>query len=155
MTKKVEKEGKGVYKRRVQFAFSAARVDDSGRKPRLISFSTAHVDDSEYVPRLIIFDNYYGEVVFGVETLTDDGVVANLGELRELVDSVVAVLDHTSLDGSIVPYPSTCEVLARWIYSAVQESLEERTFPKDVKLIEVTLWEAEGGVTYAQPAEGS
>jgi 6-pyruvoyltetrahydropterin/6-carboxytetrahydropterin synthase len=112
------------------------------------SFEAAHSLSWHEKCREVHGHSYHVEVVVGAETLDENGIVMDLGELKALLGRALAVVDHTNLDDWdwLLPYP-TAEVIAAWFYRWVGGRL--RSKQPHVCMVEVTVWETDdGGVTY-------
>lgn len=85
--------------------------------------------------------NWRVQVSVSAEKLNEIGLAIDFHELKNIVNEVMSILDHTNLNNTF-PFteinPSS-ENIAKWIY----ESIKKKLTNDYVKLAAVTVWEAE------------
>jgi len=85
--------------------------------------------------------NWRVQVSVSAEKLNEIGLAIDFHELKDIVNEVMSILDHTNLNNTF-PFteinPSS-ENIAKWIY----ESIKKKLTNDYVKLSAVTVWEAE------------
>lgn len=90
--------------------------------------------------------NYKVQVYLTTEKLNEIDIAMDFGEIKRLLDEIIAPLDHSFLN-EIFPFteknPSS-ENIAKWIYDSLKKKLN-----LTVRLSAVTVWESEtASVTY-------
>jgi 6-pyruvoyltetrahydropterin/6-carboxytetrahydropterin synthase len=87
---------------------------------------------------------WHGEVCLNCEEVGADGMVVDFGVVKNMIDGLVAMLDHKIINAVLPEINPTCENIAKWFYGEIESRMELFNFYNRVGIERITIQETDG-----------